>query len=235
MAGIASVVLQLPYLNQAPVRFGQHAVLNVCECDTVNAPLAPPAIELEVLVYAALALRPRHGAQRRRQLGRIASTGTSTVASAVTHDEPHHLVGVGIFVLVREDEFVPHRHILSLEAGEVDDYLVPLAHGDQQVGSFDGPRQQTRVGGDDVEVEGTVTVTAALEPQEEGARDGDVEEAKPVATWLDAEVGPGLAVYLDDVAIQAVIFVGWRVKATIVVVLLRSASVNVFMGSLLGG
>lgn len=191
----SSAVLELPDLDGAAGDVGQNAVVDIVEADTVDTPLSVSAVELKMVRHR----RARRSGEVNRGQGvrncrRVRNGGRR-------HDETHHLVRVQVIFIGADIFGVPESNVLAGKGSEVEDYLVALRHADVQGGSGSRAREETCVRGDDLERDLGGGTGLALEIQQKCARNGGIEEAEAVLAGLHVEVGPRLAVDVNDVAI----------------------------------
>lgn len=196
----ATAILQLPQLNRPPWHIRQHAILDLIESHPIDLPLPICPVELKVMIDR----RPR----RRREVHQRQARRDHTVIhhGPSTDHKPHDLIRMQIVVILADILIVPERDILPCKGRKVKHNFIPLSHRNPQVVRRDRPRQQPGVRRNDLEGNLCGGPRLPLEIQPEGARDGCVEEAEAVFARLHVEEGPGLAVDVDDVAVEGVGF-----------------------------
>ncbi len=123
-----------------------------------------------------------------------------------------------IVVVLADVLIVSERDVLAGKGGEVKDDFVPLAHADVDVVGGGRAGEEAGVRGNDLEVDLGGTAGLALEVEPERPGGGGVEEAQAVLAGFHVEVGPGLAVDVDNVAVERVGFAGGGNQLAVVLV-----------------
>lgn len=214
MAPSAAAVFQLPELHGAPRDIGQHAVGHIRESNVVDPPLSVGPLKLKVVVHG----RPSRG--REVDGGQGGRDDTRVGNGGVGDNKAHHFVGMKVVVILADIFVVAERDVLTSKGRKVKHHLIPLGHADVQVVGCDRGRQESGVGGDDLEGDLGRRACAALEVKTERARDGGIEESKTVFAGLHVEEGPRLAIDVDDIAIKRVGLASRREQLAVGLVLL---------------
>lgn len=209
----ATAVLELPDLDGATGNVSKYAVVDLGEADSVNLPHSVGAVELEVTINAAL---------RGREVnhGKGAGDGAGVGHRAAADDKLHDLVGVEVVGISPHIFSVPEGDVLASKGRKVEDDLVSLSHTDVKLRSSGGHSEESSIGRNDLEGYLSTRTRSAAEVEQKGPGDGSVEEPEAILPRLDVEVGPGLAVDMNDIAEERVGLGGGAEKRAIVQVLL---------------